>query len=270
MFWNNISIKKGYKVARPGITESEVFEAIENLLALELKITVVSIREHLQRGSPNTINRHLRTWKKLQEQNKYGDPAQIRKLRSKNLALQADFKKHQQHVQELSEQLLDQDRKILQLKKEFKEKEQIQNNLEKELHQVQLIAETMTVKYEASVEERKTVVEPLLKSQQEQISQFSQDLQAINIESLKRVREIGMAGQDKLLEEKIKVKELTEENKVLQIQIKQLQKELEQTKNLHIPLQNKIKQQEKLIANCLDPNKMSQLKELEEELNDVC
>ena len=256
-------------MARPGITEAEVFEAIEDLLALELKITVVNIREHLLRGSPNTINRHLRTWKKLQEQNKYGDPAQIRKLRSKNLALQADFKKQQQQVQKLSEQLLDQDRKILQLKKELKEKEQRQNNLVKELHQTQLIAETMTVKYETSVAERHTVVEPLLKNQQEQIAQFSQDLQAINRESLKRVRGISMAGQDKLLEEKIKVKELIEENKDLQTQIKQLKKTIEQTKELHIPLQNKIKQQEKLIANCLDPNKMSQFMELEEEISNV-
>jgi hypothetical protein len=50
-------------MARPGITEQDVFETIVSLQETGTKITVENIRIHLRRGSPNTINRHLRCWR---------------------------------------------------------------------------------------------------------------------------------------------------------------------------------------------------------------
>jgi colicin import membrane protein len=50
-------------VGRPGVTEKEVLEAIAALQEMSARVTVESIRFYLGRGSPNTINRHLRSWR---------------------------------------------------------------------------------------------------------------------------------------------------------------------------------------------------------------
>lgn len=53
-------------MARPGITQSEVFSAIDALIANDVKPTITAIREQIGTGSPNTIHRHLSAWRDAQ------------------------------------------------------------------------------------------------------------------------------------------------------------------------------------------------------------
>lgn len=252
-------------MGRPGITEVDVVDAIETLLEREANVTVESIRAQLQRGSPNTINRHLRTWKAKQEQTSGSGDLQVKRLRAQNLGLKAELNQQQWQLQNLTEQLLTRDRKLVQLEKELTTSQAEQVTIALNLSQVREEKATITAVHNAVVAEREQILAKLIAAQKEQLTQFSRDLQSINTESLTRVREIGLIGQDQVLVEKIKVKDLTEEVKNLQAQIKELQQTLEQTKNLQLPFQKRLQQQEQLIANCLDPKKVEQFTALKRE-----
>jgi chromosome segregation ATPase len=257
-------------MGRPGITEEEVFNAIEALLDREAKVTVESIRAHLQRGSPNTISRHLRAWKVKQEQDKAGNSGiLLKKQKAQNLALRAELEQQQRQLQTLSQDLLTKDRTLVQLEQNLTAVKAQNEAMAQDLQQLQLEANTAKTMYTTAITEREQIVAALTISQKEQITQFSQDLQAINRESLNSVRSIGMAGQEQLLAEKLKIRDLQVEIKQLQKQIQELQQALEQTKNLQLPLQHRLKQQEQLIAHCLDPNKMEKFKQQQREMNNV-
>ena len=257
-------------MGRPGITEEEVFNAIETLLDREAKVTVESIRAQLQRGSPNTVIKHLRAWKVKQEQDKAGNTGLLlKKQKAQNLALRTELEQQQRQLQNLSEQLLAKDRTIVQLEQDLTEVKTQRTTLVQDLQQLQIEATTAQTQYETAITERKQIVAELITSQQEQLTQFSKDLQAINTESLNSVRSIGMAGQEQLLAEKLKIRDLQLQIKNLQKQVQELQQTLEQTKNLQVPLQKRLKQQEQLIAHCLDPNKVEQFNQRQKELDNV-
>jgi chromosome segregation ATPase len=56
--------KKGFDMARPGITYDEVVGSINAIIASSEDPTIMRIREHLgNTGSPNTIHRHLTSWR---------------------------------------------------------------------------------------------------------------------------------------------------------------------------------------------------------------
>ena len=193
----------------------------------------------------------------------------LKKQKAQNLALRTDLEYQQRQLQDLTEQLLTRDRKIVQLEKALSEVKQENATLVEELQQTQIKAQTIQAIHDAIITEREHILAPIIASQKEQLTQFSQDLQAINKESLDSARTIGMLGQEKLLAEKLKSRDLELEIKNLQEQIKDLQQTLLKTKNLQIPLQNRLKQQEQLIANCLDPKKVEQLKRQESEMSNV-
>jgi chromosome segregation ATPase len=257
-------------MGRPGITEEEVFDAIETLLDREAKVTVESIRAHLHRGSPNTIIKHLRAWKIKQEQDKAGNTGiLLKKQKAQNLALRTELEQQQRQLQNLSEQLLTKDRTIAQLEKDLAETKEQRIALVQNLQQLQIEAATTQTKYETAIAEREQIVNALVTSQKEQLTQFSEDLQAINTESLNSVRNIGMVGQEQLLAEKLKTRDLQLEIQNLQKQLQELQQALEQTKKLQLPLQKRLQQQEQLIAHCLDPKKMEKFKQQQREMNNV-
>ncbi len=257
-------------MGRPGITEEEVFDAIETLLDREAKVTVENIRAHLHRGSPNTIIKHLRAWKVKQEQDKAGNTGiLLKKQKAQNLALRAELEQQQRQLQNLSEQLLIKDRTIVQLELDLTEVKTQRTILVQDLQQLQIEANTARTMYETAITERKQIVNELITNQQEQVTQFSKDLQAINRESLNSVRNIGMVGQEQLLAEKLKIRDLQLEIQNLQKQLQELQQALEQTKNLQLPLQKRLQQQEQLIAHCLDPKKMEKFEQQQREMNNV-
>lgn len=51
-------------MARDGITEKQVADAADALVAAKQQPTIRAIREALGTGSPNTVHRHLATWRK--------------------------------------------------------------------------------------------------------------------------------------------------------------------------------------------------------------
>ena len=252
-------------MARPGITESEVFTTIETLLNREAKITVESIRAELQRGSPNTINRHLRVWREQQELERSGDNNhKIKKLREQNLSLQHAVTQYQQQLQSLTAKILDKDLKNQQISKELQAITIERNILTQKVQQAQFMSAKSKELYTETIIQKENTLNAIIAAQTAQAEQFSKDLQAINQASLQSVREIGFVGQDLLIAEKLKTKELDLKITELQAQLVKSQQLLEQTKNQQLPLQKRLKQQEQLIANCLDPNKVTDFKRVTE------
>jgi chromosome segregation ATPase len=79
-------------MARPGITYDEVIAAIDALLASGEEPTIQRIREQLGTGSPNTIHRHLVTWRASRpvEQRKAPElPAELQAALVKEIERQA-------------------------------------------------------------------------------------------------------------------------------------------------------------------------------------
>ena len=79
-------------MARPGITYDEVIAAIDALLASGEDPTIQRIREHLGTVSPNTIHRHLVTWRASRpvEQRKAPElPAELQAALVKEIERQA-------------------------------------------------------------------------------------------------------------------------------------------------------------------------------------
>ena len=251
-------------MGRPGVSQEEIFNAIETLVDLKIKLTVINIQTEFGKGSSSTINRHFRTWKEKQTQ-LLREGVQIPltegvNVKNKILSLENDLKLQQKQNQKSSGQLLACDLKIIQLEKIVKEGEQEQSKLNSKLQQVQFEEEKIKALYKALLLERKEVLDLLVQKNQVQANQFREDLKAINKESLSQVRQISTIGQEQWLEEKIKVKALQQEKNNLSLKIKELTKQLGKAQNLHLPIKKQLAAQEKLILNCLDPKKVEQFK----------
>jgi colicin import membrane protein len=237
-------------MARPGVTEQEVFEAIAALQEIGAKITVEGIRAELGHGSPNTINRHLRAWRAKPVANINPQSLiEVKQLKKHCAALEVTLEHQRKQSQNLSQALLMRDKTILQL-------EQRLSDLTQELAQNKQALEKNAAVVEAIVLERKTLIQTLTEAQRQQVEQFREDLKAVNEMSLEKVRDIGIKAQDRWLEEKVKMRDLRLEIERLKNLNKSLEERLQQEQNANIPLRKKIAEQQKLIAHCLDPKKV--------------
>ena len=226
---------------------------------LDAKVTVESIRMELGHGSPNTINRHLRTWRQKPIV-PIANP--VDKLLKRRCAdLEAELKASLSQAERLSSLILDRDQTIASLEKVLQEKEEEKGQLTKTLEASQQALEKIQAVQEASTLERQTLLEVLTKAQHEQVAQFREDLKAVNEMSLNQVREISMSAQDRWLEEKIKVRELQTEIERLNAVNKQLEEKILNLHAAQAPLKKRIADQEKIISHCLDPKKMEAFKQ---------
>ncbi len=237
-------------MARPGVTEEQVTEAIEALQEFGAKITIENIRAELGHGSPNTINRYLKIWRARP------DPAaslesqkEARHLKRKCTALEADLQAQSEQAQMLSQQIVDRDRQILDFEKQFAEQGIALRNAQHEIERLEAMLSSIEV-------ERSQILNTLITEQRAQGEQFREDLKAVNQMSLAQVREISMAAQDRWLEEKIKVRELSagfEQQKLLN---QELSQKILKEQEANQPLRKRIADQEHLISHCLDPKKV--------------
>lgn len=244
-------------MARPGVTEQEVLEAIETLREIGAKVTVESIRAELGRGRPNTINKYLRVWR--EKANRPVDPQthlQVKQLKRRSLELEKELEVQRTQLQELSQLILERDQKILQLEKTLQAKEDAQSSLKEALQETQQTLDQIQAVEAAVTFERQALIEALTKAQQEQAEQFREDLKAINEMSLTQVREISMGAQDRWIEEKVKVRTLTLEIEQLKSLVRTLEQKVLAEQGANGPLRKRLKEQEKLIAACLDPQKL--------------
>lgn len=233
-------------MARPGVTEAQVFEAIASLQDLGIKVTIENIRAELGQGSPNTINRHVRTWRAKppvhfnpQTQN------QIRQLKKQCAAFEAELEMQANQAQTLSNIIFDRDQQLLALAKKLQEKEQALQETRQSLDKMEGIQEAILTERQALIQSQRTLAE-----------QLRDDLKAINEMSLSQVRDISMGAQDQWMEEKLKVRILSGELEHLKVLNKTLEQKIQAEQHLNVPLRKKITEQENLIAQCLDPTKV--------------
>ena len=244
-------------MARPGVTKQEVITAIESLISIEAKVTVESVRLQLGKGSPNTINRHLRNWREEQKNTKTASKTKLKAYKIKIANLENELKQQTNQNQGLSAQLLELDRKNLKLESLTKFHEQIIAKQKVELQQFRASQQQTKEMYERVLDEKKAELAKILEQQNNQANRFREDLKTINEASLKKVREISIGSQDAWLDEKVKVKTAQENIKTLQSQLLALKQQLESAQKANTPLKKKITYQESLIANCLDPTKLA-------------
>jgi len=237
-------------MARPGVTKEEVIEAIETLTDLDLKVTVESVRAELGRGSPNTINRYLREWRARPIQtNNRESLVQVKQLKKKCAELERQLFSQSQNLETLSTQLLDRDKELVEFRK----------TCEAQKHALEiskLEVKEATALHQTVVDERKQVVDSLVKAQKEQTAQFCEDLKAINQMGLEQVRDASMQGQDAWLEEKIKTRALDEKIELLNREKVEVQRKLDKERQMNQPLRKRLADQEKLIGSCLDSSRV--------------
>lgn len=244
-------------MARPGVTEQEVFEAIHSLIETGTKVTVESVRAELGHGSPNTINRHLRIWREkpaitLVSQS----PIQVKQLKKQCQDLEAELEIQASQAEKLSGIILERDQQIAELGKTLQAQEVEKAQLVRLLETAQHMTETLQAEKAASTEERQELLKALTAAQQQLVEQLRDDLKAINEMSLNQVREISMSAQDRWLEEKIKIRELNLEIEGLKALNKSLEEKILQMQAAQAPLQKRMRDQEKMISHCLDPQKV--------------
>jgi colicin import membrane protein len=244
-------------MARPGVTEAEVFEVINSFIEMGVKVTVESIRAELGHGSPNTINRHLRTWReKLVVPIFAQSSIQVKQLKKRCADLEEGLEANASQAEKLSSLILEKDQKIDALEKALQVKEGEGAQLIKSLEASQHALEKMQAIQESSALERQTLLQALTEAHKEQAEQFRDDLKAINEMSLNQVRELSMSAQDRWLEEKIKVLDLKAEIEQLKVFNKSLEEKILGLHAGQAPLKKRIADQEKLITHCLDPKKV--------------
>ena len=232
-------------MARPGVTEKEVFEAIQSLMEIGAKVTVESVRTELGHGSPNTINRHLRTWREKPNVSiNSQSQLQISQLKKKQITLERELLVQAEKGSELSQIILMRDQKILEL-------EGSKLNMEQELREVRFALEKLQGIETAAALERQALIRSLVEAQQEQAEQFREDLKAINNMSLEKVRDISLSAQERWVEEKAKVKFLNVEIEQLKVTNKSLEEKVLQLQTAQVPLRKKIQEQEQTIARVL-------------------
>jgi len=241
-------------MARPGVTEAEVFEVIHSFIEMGVKVTVESIRAELGHGSPNTINRHLRTWRQKPVV-PIASPIEVKQLKRRCADLEEELESNASQAEKLSSLILEREQKIDALEKALQVKEEEGAQLTKALEASQHALEKMQAIQEASSLERQTLLQALTEAHKEQAEQFRDDLKAINEMSLNQVRELSMSAQDRWLEEKIKVRDLKAEIEQLKIFNKSLEEKILSLHTGQAPLKKRIADQEKLITHCLDPKK---------------
>ena len=232
-------------MARPGVTEKEVFEAIQSLIEMGAKVTVESVRAELGHGSPNTINRHLRTWREkppvtINPQSQL----QIKQLKKQQTVLEKGLLMQAEKASELSQQILMRDQKLLEL-------ESAKLNMEQDLREARFALEKLQGIETAASIERQTLIHSLVEIQAVQAEQFREDLKAINNMSLEKVRDISLSAQERWVEEKAKVKFLQREIEQLKTANKSLEEKILQLQTAQVPLRKKIQEQEQTIARLL-------------------
>jgi colicin import membrane protein len=244
-------------MARPGVTEQETFEAIHSLIEMGAKVTVERVRETLGHGSPNTINRYLRTWREKPHISLVPQsPLQVKQLKKKCQSLEEELATRASQAESLSGIILERDQRIAELEKAHQTQESEKAQLVRTLESIQHTLEILQAEKAAVTEEREALLTSLVEAQQQLAEQFRDDLKAINEMSLNQVREISMSAQDRWLEEKIKARELSLEIERLKLLNKTLEEKILQLNAAQAPLQKRMRDQEKMIAHCLDPQKV--------------
>jgi hypothetical protein len=207
-------------MARPGVTEQEVFEAIGALLEMGSKVTVESLRAELGHGSPNTINRHLRTWREKPPQIIHRDSSlQVKHLKKQVAEFEAQLEIKIAQTQHFSQEMVERDKKLLELEKALLESEQA-------LKAARIENAQCLALHQAVIAERQQILDALVQIQRQQAEQFRKDIKAVNEMSLSKVRDISVKSQDRWLEEKVKVRELSLEIEALKLEIQELKQKV--------------------------------------------
>ncbi len=232
------------------ITQQHVYEAADTLYASNQNPTIKAVREFLGHGSNTTIHKYLSQWKEAKAEELAETEEDDTETKLKDVTQQ--LKQQQRSNQQLGKELLDLERKLAITEQELK-------TLTLAFSNQTLAYNEVTLKLNAAVElsqeikaERDSSLKQLSQLQQQLITQFQNDIKQINQESLAKVSEISIKNQDAWLVEKVKNKVLETTITELKAQVANLDKILQQEKNLNQPLRKKIVEQEVIITKHID------------------
>ena len=227
-------------------TQDSVFQAAETLYSAEQNPTIKAVRELLGHGSNTTIHKYLTLWKEAKAEELEETEEDDTETKLKETIQQ--LKQQQRSNQQLAKELLAFEIKLATTEQELKAATSAFNTQTVAYNEINIklaAAEKLNQEVKA---ERDSNLHQVLQFKQQLIQQFQDDLKQINQESLAKVNEISFKNQDAWLAEKVKNKNLEDMVTELKIQIANLDKALQQEKNLNQPLRKKVAEQEALIT----------------------
>lgn len=260
---------------RPGISKALVIQTIDDLVRNGESLTVMKVREYLGTGSLSTIQRYVKEWKMQSFNNSVAKEPINNIVTHNNVDHAKEFESLKQQLEQLSGQnqllsaeLIKVEQANIRLTQDNDKFSRNLNELTESYKNLLLEYNSLNSKYQELNAERESAISKILLDKNTQIKRLEQEIKTINEQYLAAVKEVGRYGDDKLILEKVKTVNLTEQIKHLQENNKILEQQLSAAKKVKEPLINKIKYQEDLISKFITWEQIQQYANQDKELAD--
>lgn len=235
---------------RVGITSKEVFEAAKILAAQSQIPTQETVRTYLGRGSKGTIHKYLKQWKQscfkqVQPKGDLVEPA-IGLIEEKNTLIQC-LEQQKMKLEYYTKELISAEKRLLSLQEQNQQLIAEKEKLQEELKETAASKNSFEKLYEEIKAERGIMKHSLLNEKDRQIEALRQELRESHRHSLEQIKDLGYAGDEALIQEKVKVVQLEDKLGGLSKKVKSLEAELQMARDKYQPLIQQIQQQKGFI-----------------------
>lgn len=223
---------QGNSMGRAGITQTDVYNAAQAIAEGGAFPTIQSVHAHIGSGSLVTIHKHLLAWKQERllapaikfESGK--DAVKVKTMIHEKLELEKVVQKQITQNVTMSAQLLEQELQNTELKAKLAVAyEQLQtlsaensDLINKVAAHDDLLAELKTVHAE--------MLSVILADKNAELENIKAELKTVHLASIEMVRKTSFEGQDMLMTERVKTINLSEQIKVLNNKVTQLEQKL--------------------------------------------
>lgn len=219
-------------MGRAGITQIDVYNAAQAIAEAGDFPTIQSVHAKLGTGSLGTIHKHLLAWKQERllapalkfESGK--DAIKVKSLVNEKLDLEKTVQLQIEQNVAMSARLISLEQENLELKDNL-------NTVSKEKRVLSAVTADLTSKistHDAVFSELKTahmdMLNVVLTDKNAEIDNLKAELKAVHLASIEMVRKTSFEGQDLLMTERVKTINLTEQIKILNNKVSQLEQKL--------------------------------------------
>jgi hypothetical protein len=196
-------------VCHPSISKDLVFQTAERLQKEGDKVTVIKVYKSIGSGSMSTVNKYLKAWKELHSDGERLDPIQLKQQLAEQLKinekLTAEFLNSSTLAATQSAEIAKLEAKILELEAKIAEQERVRQEMVAELNWAN----------QSNKEAFDRTVDVL-----------AAQIAAINEQAIRKVQEVGQHFDERVIENKLAMRALSEQLALKDKELKKLRLEL--------------------------------------------
>jgi len=212
------------------ISKQKVIQAAQSIAENGKSPTLSAVRLKLgNQGSLSTIHKYLKEWKEncfKQISNVGGSSKELTTVIEEKRTVEQLLRQQKLKNEQLSQELIQSEKALLQLKAESQDLEKANILLKNELKELSLQRDHLETLYQEIKAERKALYDRELAEKNRLIEGLQEELKMANQQAITKVREMGYERDDAVMQEKVKIinlqeksLKLTEDNRILSIEI---------------------------------------------------